>query len=87
MFKIREWERYKFMIEYEHEQASNLHVSMVYYMKPLCSHPVVTGSLLQHQRILERQLPETLKLSIAKKIENNLFLKVNSSRRKSAISS
>jgi hypothetical protein len=22
MFKIREWERYKFMIDYEHEQAS-----------------------------------------------------------------
>ncbi len=29
----------------------------------------------QHQAILERQLPGYLKLSIAKKIENNLFLK------------
>jgi hypothetical protein len=24
MFKIREWERYKFMIDYEHMQASEL---------------------------------------------------------------
>jgi hypothetical protein len=39
----------------------------------------LTGFLLQHQKILERKLPENLKLSIAKKIENNLFLKVYSS--------
>jgi hypothetical protein len=31
---------------------------------------------VQHQTILERTLPEALKLSIAKKIENNLFSKV-----------
>uniref|UniRef100_A0A7S0MT42 Ion transport domain-containing protein n=1 Tax=Cryptomonas curvata TaxID=233186 RepID=A0A7S0MT42_9CRYP len=49
MFKIKEWERYRFMMDYEHKQ---------------------------HQKILERKLPDTLKLSIAKKIENNLFLKV-----------
>jgi len=30
----------------------------------------------QHKAILENQLPENLKLAIAKKIENNLFLKV-----------
>jgi hypothetical protein len=29
---------------------------------------------------LERKLPENLKLSIAKKIENNLFLKVHTTR-------
>jgi hypothetical protein len=32
--------------------------------------------LLQHKKILERKLPESIKLSIAKKIENNLFSKV-----------
>jgi hypothetical protein len=32
--------------------------------------------LCQHKAILENQLPENLKLAIAKKIENNLFLKV-----------
>ena len=31
---------------------------------------------LQHKAILERKLPDNLKLSIAKKIENNLFSKV-----------
>jgi hypothetical protein len=30
----------------------------------------------QHTAILENQLPENLKLAIAKKVENNLFLKV-----------
>jgi hypothetical protein len=31
---------------------------------------------VQHKKILERTLPEALKLSIARKIENNLFSKV-----------
>jgi hypothetical protein len=31
---------------------------------------------LQQKEILERKLPENLKLSIAKQIENNLFTKV-----------
>ena len=31
---------------------------------------------MQHKAILERRLPDTLKLEIAKKIENNLFSKV-----------
>jgi hypothetical protein len=30
----------------------------------------------QHKAILERTLPDNLKLSIAKRIENNLFAKV-----------
>ncbi len=30
----------------------------------------------QHKTILERTLPESLKLSIAKNVENNLFSKV-----------
>ena len=29
MFKIREWERYKFMIDYEHSQASETLVSLI----------------------------------------------------------
>ncbi len=32
----------------------------------------------QHRKILQRKLPEGLKLSIAKKIENSLFSKVGS---------
>jgi hypothetical protein len=31
---------------------------------------------VQHKAILERALPDYLKLAIARKIENNLFLKV-----------
>jgi hypothetical protein len=31
---------------------------------------------MQHKKILGRKLPEALKLSIAKKMENNLFSKV-----------
>jgi hypothetical protein len=30
----------------------------------------------QHKKILERTIPDVLKLSIARKIENNLFSKV-----------
>ena len=76
MFKIREWERYKFMINYEHEQASK---STTLITSHLNRHVLLTQAvaLLQHQRILERKLPDTLKLSIAKKVENNLFLKVS----------
>ena len=37
---------------------------------------------MQHKKILERSLPDTLKLSIAKKIENNLFSKVIQSKRR-----
>ncbi len=31
----------------------------------------------QHKQILQKTLPETLKISIAKNIENNLFSKVS----------
>jgi hypothetical protein len=31
---------------------------------------------MQHKKILERTIPDALKLSIARKIENNLFSKV-----------
>jgi hypothetical protein len=32
--------------------------------------------LRQHKHVLERELPDTLRLSIARQIENNLFAKV-----------
>jgi hypothetical protein len=34
---------------------------------------------IQHKKILERTIPDALKLSIARKIENNLFSKVSPS--------
>ena len=37
---------------------------------------ILTPWWIQHKQILERTLPDALKLSIAKKIENNLFSKV-----------
>jgi len=49
MLKVREWERFKFLVDYEHRQQKD---------------------------ILQRQLPEVLKLAIAQKIEDNLFSKV-----------
>lgn len=37
---------------------------------------------LQNKTILQKTLPDTLKLSIAQKIENNLFSKVGQTRTK-----
>ena len=37
---------------------------------------VTNDTATQHQDILQRELPEDLKLSIARKIENHLFSKV-----------
>ncbi len=42
----------------------------------LCMQILLALTGWQHKTILERNLPEALKLSIAKKIENNLFSKV-----------
>jgi len=49
MYNVRQWERFQFLIDYEHQQQ---------------------------KQILQKTLPESLKLSIAQKIENNLFNKV-----------
>ena len=92
MFKIREWERYCFMIAYEHDQARSsgwfqapgpLNLNLVCWtsfnrhcMLVPPSEQARTPMTLQHKKILERKLPESLKLAIAKKIENNLFSKV-----------
>jgi len=49
MYQVRKWERFQFMIDYEHEQQ---------------------------KKVLQKVLPDILKVSIAKNIENNLFSKV-----------
>jgi hypothetical protein len=46
--------------------------SSIYVLSLHCSYRFI----LQQKEILERKLPEALKLSIAKQIENNLFTKV-----------
>jgi hypothetical protein len=38
--------------------------------------PIFELAFQQHKKILERTIPDVLKLSIARKIENNLFSKV-----------
>ena len=48
--------------------------SLHYVSQKLLS--VTDGTASQHQDILQRGLPEDLKLSIARKIENHLFSKV-----------
>ncbi len=75
MFKIRAWERYKFRIDYENQQVVPFAASK---SRPLLF-PIwfqFTAVLLQHKDIMERRLPENLKLSIAMKIEKNIFSKV-----------
>jgi hypothetical protein len=71
MFKVREWERFQFSIDYEHQQV-NLHL-----VKNICHHNKLISVRMQHKKILERTIPDALKLSIAQKIENNLFSKVS----------
>ena len=57
------------MIEYSQQQ-----VPLNYSIKNYFAHE----KLLQHKAILERQLPDKLKMAIAKQIENNLFSKASS---------
>ncbi len=38
---------------------------------------ILTMLMVQHKKILERTIPDALKLNIARKIENNLFSKVH----------
>ncbi len=68
MFRVREWERFQFAIDYQHQQVwSYLEAS---------DRPIFELAFQQHKKILERTIPDVLKLSIARKIENNLFSKV-----------
>ncbi len=68
MFKIREWERFQFGIDYQHHQVWSNQDSLIDHIMNL--------PLLQHKKILERTIPDVLKLSIARRIENKLFSKV-----------
>ncbi len=71
MFKVRKWERFQFMIDYEAHQVWQWNIPVSRFR--------LTSSLLyiKHKNILERTLPDALKLAIAQKIENNLFSKVS----------
>jgi hypothetical protein len=71
MFKIRGWERYRFLIDYEHNQ-----VIITDYYGSFLKKSRFDENFEQHKAILQRKLPDNLKLSIAKTIENNLFAKV-----------
>jgi hypothetical protein len=68
MFRIREWERFQFAIDYQHQQVRSVWKDLM--------RKYLTLSAGQHKKILERTIPDALKLSIARKIENNLFSKV-----------
>jgi hypothetical protein len=68
IFQVRKWERFQFMIDFEAQKV--WHIKM--YNKIM----LLIGVFLQHKEVLERTLPDELKLSIAEKIENNLFSKV-----------
>ncbi len=71
MFKVREWERFQFGIDYQHQQVcQHLHNFNLFVQNLI---PV----WFKHKKILERTIPDSLKLSIAKTIENNLFSKVH----------
>ena len=71
LFTIRGWERYMFLIDHENFQANGCW-SAFFGLHGLLKKYV----LLQYKTIMERKLPDKLKLEIAKKIENNLFTKV-----------
>jgi hypothetical protein len=73
MFRIRDWERYKFFIDVEHLQAKNL---LLLDLEGQQLRMRLTPCAEQQKEVLSRNLPENLKLAIAKRIENNLFGKV-----------
>ncbi len=75
MFKVREWERFQFLVDYEHHQVFKYR-STILLVKKFALILFCSQLCMKHKKILERALPEALKLSIARKIENNLFSKV-----------
>jgi hypothetical protein len=76
MFKIRDWERYKFLIDYEQIRV-NIRALIIFMMCIIVLIMSLDVSIFfQHKDILERHLPDSLKLNIAKRIENNLYSKV-----------
>jgi hypothetical protein len=72
MFDVRNWERFQFLLDCEHQTVS---VSLLACDRVV---PANDAQCLQNKTILQRALPPYLKLSIAKTIENQLFSKVMS---------
>jgi hypothetical protein len=70
MFKIRDWERFKFLIHHENKQEYPPSVDL--FPVPAMCHM----GIVQQKDILSRNIPDNLKLSIAKRIEGGLFGKV-----------
>ena len=75
MFSVRNWERFQFTIEYEAHQVYFLHFCRNVWTLNIVE-IVWCCAQIKHKTVLERTLPDSLKLSIARKIENNLFSKV-----------
>ena len=73
MYKVRKWERFQFLIDWEHQQVRRIWKQE--FLQPKIQRNNLYA-ISQHKRILQRMLPDNLKLSIAQKIENNLFSKV-----------
>jgi hypothetical protein len=73
MVKIRNWERFKFNVDYQNHQANPIFKLQFGF----CEFELNALHIdAQQKEILKRSIPENLKLAIAKKIENNLFSKV-----------
>jgi hypothetical protein len=68
LFTVRAWERFQFIIESQHRQVIEAYL--------MSNANLMKNILFQLKDILQRKLPDALKLSIAKQIENNLFAKV-----------
>lgn len=79
MLKVREWERFKFFVDYEHRQVvlQQHRKSFSFNRNRACSE--------QQKDILQRPIPDLLKLAIAEKIEDNLFSKVAAISRSSSL--
>ena len=86
MLSVREWERYKFVVDFQHRQVWDIETFHLEFpnfescMKNWNQNSRDTNNECniwqQQKEILRRPLPDTLKLSIAQKIEDNLFSRV-----------
>ena len=73
---MRGWERYQFSIDYEHQQVVKTHHKYKQCRNFGAEYDKVLYLHIQHKAVLQRKIPDRLKISIAKRIENNLFSKV-----------
>ena len=71
MFDVRNWERFQFLLDCEHQTVIVFHANT-----HQDEFEVDACAPVQNKTILQRALPPYLKLSIARTIENNLFSKV-----------